>query len=112
MGILKKLFNIGVRDESNNYDEIVENKKINDDKFYMMVEDVFTITGRGTVVTGRIESGCVKQGDTIKINGIETKVLGIEMFRKTLDYAEAGDNVGLLITLGRNEVNRFDEITK
>ena len=65
----------------------------------MPVEDVFTITGRGTVVTGRVERGKVKVGDEVEIVGIrpikKTVVTGTEMFHKTLDYAEAGDNVGL-----------------
>ncbi len=68
----------------------------------MAVEDVFTITGRGTVATGRVERGMVKVGDEIEIVGIhaETKktvVTGVEMFRKLLDQAEAGDNIGVLL---------------
>ena len=69
--------------------------------FLMPIEDVFTITGRGTVVTGRVERGTVKIGDKVEIVGIketkETVVTGTEMFHKTLDYAEAGDNVGCLL---------------
>ena len=69
--------------------------------FLMPVEDVFSITGRGTVATGRVERGTVKMGDTVEIVGIKetrsTVITGVEMFRKLLDYAEAGDNVGLLL---------------
>ncbi len=72
-----------------------------DKPFLMPVEDVFSITGRGTVGTGRVERGRVKMGDKVEIVGLgmqkQTVVTGVEMFRKTLDYAEAGDNVGLLL---------------
>ena len=67
----------------------------------MSIEDVFTITGRGTVVTGRVERGQLKLNDTVEIVGLKptksTVVTGIEMFRKQLDYAEAGDNAGVLL---------------
>ena len=75
----------------------------NDDlPFLMPVEDVFTISGRGTVATGRVERGLIKTGETVEIVGLSdekksTVVTGLEMFRKTLDYAEAGDNVGALL---------------
>ena len=70
--------------------------------FLMPVEDVFSITGRGTVATGRVERGTVKMGDTVEIVGLTdekktTVITGVEMFRKLLDSAEAGDNVGLLL---------------
>jgi elongation factor Tu len=73
-----------------------------DKPFLMPIEDVFSITGRGTVVTGRIERGIVKVGETVEIIGIReekitTTVTGVEMFRKLLDRVEAGDNVGLLL---------------
>jgi len=72
-----------------------------DKKFLMPVEDVFSITGRGTVGTGRVERGKIKMGDKVEIVGMgahkQTVVTGVEMFRKILDYAEAGDNVGLLL---------------
>ena len=72
-----------------------------DKPFLMPVEDVFSISGRGTVATGRIESGVVKTGEEVEIVGIkETKksvCTGVEMFRKLLDTGEAGDNVGILI---------------
>ncbi|MBR6894466.1 MAG: elongation factor Tu, partial [Lactococcus sp.] len=72
-----------------------------DKPFLMSIEDVFTITGRGTVVTGRVERGQLKLNDEVEIVGLrdtqKTVVTGIEMFRKTLDYAEAGDNAGVLL---------------
>ncbi|MDR1412541.1 MAG: elongation factor Tu [Actinomycetes bacterium] len=72
-----------------------------DKPFLMAVEDVFTITGRGTVATGRVERGQVKVGDEVEIVGIrptaKTTVTGVEMFKKLLDYAEAGDNIGILL---------------
>jgi elongation factor Tu len=72
-----------------------------DKPFLMPVEDVFSITGRGTVGTGRVERGKIKMGDKVEVIGIgahrQTVCTGVEMFRKTLDYAEAGDNVGLLL---------------
>lgn len=72
-----------------------------DKDFLMPIEDVFSISGRGTVVTGRIEKGVVKVGDTIEIVGIRptqtTTVTGVEMFRKEMDQGEAGDNVGVLL---------------
>ncbi len=88
-----------------------------DKPFLMPIEDVFTITGRGTVVTGRVERGQIKVGETIDIVGIrETRaavVTGVEMFRKLLDYAQAGDNVGLLLRgVSRDEVQRGQVIAK
>ncbi|MFB0920221.1 MAG: EF-Tu/IF-2/RF-3 family GTPase, partial [Oscillospiraceae bacterium] len=79
--------------------------------FLMPVEDVFTITGRGTVTTGRVERGRVKVGDKVQIVGLrdtkETTVTGTEMFHKTLEYAEAGDNVGTLLRgITKGEVER------
>ncbi len=82
-------------------DYIPTPKRDMDKPFLMPVEDVFSITGRGTVGTGRIERGVVKQGEEVEIVGIrdtrKTVVTGVEMFRKLLDYGEAGDNVGLLL---------------
>ena len=88
-----------------------------DKPFLMPVEDVFTITGRGTVVTGRVDRGTIKVGDNIEIIGIRpTKpavVTGVEMFRKLLDFAQAGDNVGLLLRgVSRDEVQRGQVIAK
>ena len=88
-----------------------------DKEFLMPVEDVFSISGRGTVVTGRIETGVVKVGEAVEIVGIRetqtTTCTGVEMFRKLLDQGEAGDNVGLLIRgLKRDEVERGQVIAK
>jgi len=83
-----------------------------DKPFLMPIEDVFTITGRGTVTTGRIERGKVKVGEEVEIVGMreqtrKTVCTGVEMFRKLLDYGEAGDNVGTLLRgVDRNEVER------
>ena len=86
--------------------------------FLMPVEDVFTITGRGTVATGRVERGMVKMQDKVEIVGLmdkpkETTITGIEMFRKLLDFAEAGDNVGLLLRgIERKDIERGQVIAK
>ena len=78
----------------------------------MPVEDVFSITGRGTVATGRVERGKIKVGDEVELVGIseetsKTTVTGVEMFRKLLDYAEAGDNVGALLRgMAREDIER------
>jgi elongation factor Tu len=88
-----------------------------DKPFLMPIEDVFTITGRGTVVTGRVERGQLKLNDEVEIVGIrDTKksvVTGIEMFRKQLDYAEAGDNAGVLLRgIAREDVERGQVLAK
>ena len=89
-----------------------------DKPFLMPIEDVFTITGRGTVVTGRVERGQVKVGDTVEIVGLmdeskKTVVTGVEMFRKLLDYAETGDNIGCLLRgIDRKEVERGQVLSK
>jgi len=88
-----------------------------DRPFLMPVEDVFTITGRGTVATGRVERGQVKVGDTVEIVGIKdtksTTVTGVEMFRKLLDYAEAGDNIGALLRgVARDDIERGQVLSK
>jgi elongation factor Tu len=85
--------------------------------FLLPIEDVLTITGRGTVVTGRVERGMLKLGDEVEIVGIkETKksvVTGIEMFRKSLDYAESGDNAGILLRgINRDQVQRGQVLAK
>ena len=85
--------------------------------FLMSIEDVFTITGRGTVVTGRVERGQLRLNDEVEIVGIKdtkkTVVTGIEMFKKTLDYAEAGDNAGVLLRgISREEVERGQVLSK
>ena len=89
----------------------------NDKPFLMSIEDVFTITGRGTVVTGRVERGTLKLNDEVEIVGIKptkkTVVTGIEMFRKQLDFAEAGDNAGVLLRgISREEVERGQVLAK
>ena len=88
-----------------------------DKPFLMPIEDVFTITGRGTVVTGRVERGVVKLGDAVEIVGIHdtqsTVVTGVEMFRKLLDQAEAGDNIGVLLRgISREQVQRGQVLAK
>ena len=99
-------------------DEWIESPERDADKpFLMPVEDVFTITGRGTVATGRVERGQLKLNDEVEIVGLkETQksvVTGIEMFRKQLDYAEAGDNAGLLLRgISREQIERGQVIAK
>ncbi|MCX8144180.1 MAG: elongation factor Tu [Bacteroidia bacterium] len=89
-----------------------------DKPFLMPVEDVFTITGRGTVATGRIETGVINTGDEVEIIGfnadkLKTTVTGVEMFRKILDYGEAGDNVGLLLRgIEKKDIRRGMVIAK
>jgi len=88
-----------------------------DKPFLMPVEDVFTISGRGTVVTGRVERGIVKVGDEVEVVGIrptqKTVCTGVEMFRKTLDQGQAGDNIGVLLRgLKREEVERGQVVAK
>jgi elongation factor Tu len=97
---------------------IPEPQRDTDKPFLMPIEDVFTITGRGTVVTGRVEQGTLKLGDEIEIVGIEPKtsktvVTGIEMFRKMLDEARAGDNAGILLRgTKKDEVQRGQVLCK
>ncbi|MCL2521596.1 MAG: elongation factor Tu [Erysipelotrichales bacterium] len=101
-----------------NVDSYIETPVRETDKpFLMPVEDVFTITGRGTVATGRVERGTVKVGEEIEIVGIrETKkavVTGVEMFRKLLDQAEAGDNIGVLLRgVSREDIQRGQVLAK
>ena len=89
-----------------------------DQPFLMPVEDVFSITGRGTVATGRVERGQIKMGEEVEIVGLmdaprKTVITGIEMFRKLLDYAEAGDNIGTLLRgIQKNEVERGQVLAK
>ena len=97
---------------------IPEPERATDKPFLMPVEDVFTITGRGTVATGRVERGQVKVGDQVEIVGLtdekrSTVVTGVEMFRKILDYAEAGDNIGALLRgVQRTEIERGQVLAK
>ena len=88
-----------------------------DKPFLMPIEDVFTITGRGTVVTGRVERGIIKVGEEIEIIGfrdtVKTVVTGVEMFRKLLDQGQAGDNIGALLRgIGREDVERGQVLCK
>ena len=86
--------------------------------FLMPVEDVFTITGRGTVATGRVERGQLKMGEEVEIVGLKDEIdktvcTGIEMFRKLLDYAEAGDNIGCLLRgVQRSDIERGQVLAK
>ena len=90
----------------------------NEKPFLMPIEDIFSITGRGTVVTGRIETGTIHVNDPAEIVGFsdkpkQTVVTGVEMFRKLLDQGEAGDNVGLLLRgIDKKEVRRGEVIAK
>ena len=100
-------------------DEYIPTPARNDDlPFLMPVEDVFSISGRGTVATGRVERGVVKMGDEVEIVGLsdekkKTVVTGIEMFRKLLDSAEAGDNIGVLLRgIAKNEIERGQVLCK
>ena len=95
---------------------IQEPERDRDKPFLMPVEDVFSITGRGTVATGRVETGVVKVGDEVQILGLgedkKSVVTGVEMFRKLLDQGEAGDNVGLLLRgIDKQEIKRGMVIT-
>ncbi|SDC49103.1 elongation factor Tu [Shouchella lonarensis] len=103
----------------NAVDEYIETPERDKDKPFMMpVEDVFSITGRGTVATGRVERGQLNVGDTVEILGIaeekqSTTVTGVEMFRKLLDYAEAGDNIGALLRgVAREDIQRGQVLAK
>ncbi|MBL1230271.1 elongation factor Tu [Enterococcus sp. BWB1-3] len=100
-------------------DEYIPTPTRDTDKPFMMpVEDVFSITGRGTVATGRVERGQVRVGDEVEIVGIaeeinKTTVTGVEMFRKLLDYAEAGDNIGALLRgVAREDIERGQVLAK
>src|SRR5690625_1039510 len=100
-------------------DEYIPTPERDTDKPFMMpVEDVFTITGRGTVATGRVERGQIKVGEEVEIIGLnedamKTTVTGVEMFRKLLDYAEAGDNIGALLRgVDREDISRGQVLAK
>ncbi|HAV0245318.1 TPA: elongation factor Tu [Enterococcus faecium] len=100
-------------------DEYISTPERDNDKPFMMpVEDVFSITGRGTVATGRVERGQVRVGDEVEVVGIaeetsKTTVTGVEMFRKLLDYAEAGDNIGALLRgVAREDIQRGQVLAK
>ena len=92
--------------------------RLTDKPFLMPIEDIFSITGRGTVVTGRIEAGTIHVGDPVELVGFDEKpkastCTGVEMFRKLLDQGEAGDNVGLLLRgIDKKEVKRGEVVAK
>src|SRR5699024_955864 len=99
-------------------EHIPQPERDHDKPFMMPVEDVFSITGRGTVATGRVERGKVNVGDEVEIIGMTEKptksvVTGVEMFRKLLDYAEAGDNIGALLRgVTRDDISRGQVLAK
>ena len=108
-----------IRDLMKAVDEYIPTPERDTDKpFLMPVEDVFTITGRGTVATGRVERGTLKVGDAAEIVGLqdkptETVVTGVEMFRKTLDQALAGDSIGALLRgVDRDDIERGQVLAK
>ncbi|MCQ2467997.1 MAG: elongation factor Tu, partial [Clostridia bacterium] len=107
---------VELMDAVDNY--IATPERPTDKPFLMPVEDVFTITGRGTVATGRLERGVVKVGDAAEIVGLQeepkaTTVTGVEMFRKQMDQAEAGDNIGALLRgIDRKEIERGQVLAK
>ena len=108
-----------IRELMNSVDEFIPTPTRNGDlPFLMPVEDVFTITGRGTVATGRVERGAIKVSEEVEIIGLTEErkkvvVTGLEMFRKTLDFAEAGDNVGVLLRgVQRTEIERGQVLAK
>lgn len=120
MGIFSKLFK-----KENNYEEELKKEASelhiqseiadlnSNGSFEFLIEDVFTITGRGTVVTGKALSGSAKVNDIVFINSIQSEITGIEMFRKSLDVINAGDNAGLLLKgISREMVKRGDVIKK
>ena len=100
-------------------DSYIPNPDREEDKpFLMPIEDVMTISGRGTVATGRVERGIAKVGDAMEIVGIKpdrlnTTITGLEMFRKSLDFAEAGDNIGALLRgVDRTQIERGQVLAK
>ena len=107
---------LNLMDEVDSYFDIPE--RDNDQPFLMPVEDVMTISGRGTVATGRVEKGTLKVGDTVEIVGLEDKtseavVTGVEMFHKQLEQAESGDNVGVLLRgVQRDDISRGQVLAK
>lgn len=122
MGLLSRLFNGKSHDEKLKQDAITmedianANNSINysSSEFNFVVEDVFSITGRGTIVTGNVISGSVKVNDGVLINGVTPTVIsGIEVFRKMQNAASEGDNCGLLLkSISKDQVKRGDVLTK
>ncbi len=108
MGLFDKIFNrnaVVIPEMPVNYSS---------EKFHMDVEDVFTIVGRGTAITGRVSSGELHVGDFVTVSGrVNVEVVGIEKFRKKLDYVKAGDVCGIFLKdITRSEINRGDYIEK
>ena len=114
MGLFSKLFNNEMKDAIKEVPPTVQNTNTSSGGFHMMVDDVFTITGRGTVVTGKVDSGELHVGDTVTINNARPAVVsGIEMFRQTLDYVQAGENAGILLKdISRDDIHKGDVLTK
>lgn len=109
MSLLSKIFSNGNVGQENN--EVINTNR---SEFSMVVEDIFTIIGRGTVVTGKIERGSIKVGDIIRINNTtKVEISGIEMFRSKLDEASEGDNVGLLLKdITKKDIKKGDILSK
>lgn len=108
-----EVVNQPIQQEPQNFTETFDEYGNSIGEFF--IEDVFTISGRGTVVTGRVTRGTFKVGETVKIPqvGITTTITGIEMFRKTCAHAIAGDNVGILLSnVDRNKIQRGYTIVK
>ncbi len=123
MGLLDFLFGAHKEDDTGAYEmgsnQDTMNEQVGDGIFSMIIEDIFTITGRGTIVTGRVECGSVAVGENVYLtdtaSGAEkiVKVTGVEMFRKTLQVANEGDLVGLLLRgVERNDVHKGDLLHK
>ena len=108
MSLFGKLF--GNKDDIKDYPSFTTGNG----KFHFIIDDVFTVTGRGTVVTGKVVSGEVHIGDIVNISGrVNTEVMGIEMFRKKLDVAQDGDVCGIFLKdISREEVHKGDYLTK
>lgn len=114
MGIFSKLFNKNSNTIKPNATNNYYVDSASNERFYMVISDVFTITGRGTVVTGKVESGEIHVGDIVKISERnQAEVAGIELFRKTLDVAKTGDQCGILLkNVTKNDVHQGDYLTK
>lgn len=121
MGFFSNLFKKKSYDEELKLkaEEMTKNSQVTDsysnsnDAFCFVIEDVFSISGRGTIAVGRISSGSVKLNDFVTVNGIQAQVTGIEMFRKQVDTAIVNDEVGLLLQgISRDSVKAGDVISK
>ncbi len=111
MGILSSLF--GRKEIEDNVSN-TQTYDTSDGSFHFTVDDVFTIMGRGTIVTGKVDSGEIREGETVLINGsVSTVIIGIEKFRMQTDMATAGENCGLLLRdIEREQVHKGDVLTK